>query len=254
MAGKKFKCPVCKYRVTKLEALIEHIESKHPEAVEKINAAGITIKQYLFNTRNRLDPFKKNGLSIISKKPTDWNEKVGRYDRILPSEKDAYRKMFIEKMVKTFGKEHLLDDPDVQKKLLASRKISGEYVYSDGTKIPYTGSYEHDFIDMMDHVMGWDSSDLMMPAPMVVNYTDPETKKKRFFMPDAFIPSLNLIIEIKASDNEHYRKRDIAVEFAKDKAVKDTTKFNYIKIFDKDYSEFLMEVKDIEDEEFEDLN
>jgi hypothetical protein len=73
-------------------------------------------------------------------------------------------------------------------------------------------------------------------------------------MPDVYIPSLNLIIEIKASDNEHYRKRDIAVEFAKDKAVKDTTKFNYIKIFDKDYSEFLMEVKDIEDEEFEDLN
>lgn len=254
MATKKFRCPVCKYRVIKLEALVEHIQTKHPEVAEEITTKGITIKQYLFNTRNRLDPFKKNGSSIISKKPTSWNEKVGRYDRILPSEKDEYRKMFVKKMMSTYGKEHLLNDPDVQKKLLANRKISGEYSYSDGTKISYTGSYEHDFIDMMDHVLGWDSADLMMPAPMVIKYKDPETGKERFFIPDVFIPSLNLIIEIKASDNQHYRKRDIDVEFAKDKAVKDTTNYNYIKIFDKDYTEFMMEIRDIEDEEFEELN
>jgi cytochrome c oxidase cbb3-type subunit 3 len=39
-----------------------------------------------------------------------------------------------------------------------------------------------------------------------------------------------------------------------DKAVKDTTNYNYIKIFDKDYTEFMMEIRDIEDEEFEELN
>jgi very-short-patch-repair endonuclease len=62
--------------------------------------------------------------------------------------------------------------------------------------------------------------------------------KEHYYIPDFFIPTLNLVIEIKSSTNNHYRLRDIEQEKEKDRVL-EKSKYNYIKIFDKDYSEFL---------------
>jgi hypothetical protein len=217
--------------------MIQHIQTDHPDIVEILVVKDIPIKQYLFNIKNRKDPFNKFGKSILSGKPTSWNDESGRYHRILNSEQAEYRQMFRDRMIKIHGKDNLLNDPDVQKKLLAARSISGTYNYR-GRNITYTGSYEKDFLEFLDNFFDWECQDLIMPCPHIINYVDPESGKDRFFIPDAYFSSLNLVVEIKSEKNNHYRKRDIKSEYAKDDAI-EKTDFRYVKIFDKDYSSFI---------------
>lgn len=227
---------------TSLQGALTFLKRNDPELLKTLDEKKIPLEQYFFNVKTKRDPFNKYGTSIISKKPTEWNPKINKYNRILESEKETYRKLFSERMKRIHKTDNLLTDPEMQKKMLANRSISGTYVYSDGTKFTYTGSYEEDFIKFMDSVIGWDASDILMPAPFEVNYLNPKTGKMSFFIPDVLVTSLNLLIEIKASDNNHYRKRDIDIEFAKDDAVKEqlssgTQKYQYLKIFDKNYDE-----------------
>jgi hypothetical protein len=76
-------------------------------------------------------------------------------------------------MVKTYGKEHLLNDPDKQIEMLKNRKISGVYEWSYGNyKFNYTGSYELKFLQFLDLFMNWNPLDIIAPAPMIFNYKD----------------------------------------------------------------------------------
>jgi hypothetical protein len=69
-------------------------------------------------------------------------------------------------------------------------------------------------------------------------YVDPETKEEKVHIPDVYLQDLNCIINIKSSENQHYRLRDIEKEKAQDDAIKNS-KFNYIKIYDNQFTKFL---------------
>jgi len=232
----KFKCPICPNRsYVTLDSVIDHIENDHPGCVPK----GITTKQWLFNIRNKLPQTQKFGKSILSGKPTAWNEEAGRYERLRDdAERLEFRKIFIQRMLKTYGKETLLKDPEVQKKMLAGRKISGQYQWSTDPRrtFSYTGSYELDFLRFMDIQMSWDPKDIFMPCPFVIDYISPRDKSKHFYIPDAYIESLKLIVEIKSEDNKFYRKRDLDIETAKDHEVA-RRKLKYVKVYDKNYED-----------------
>ena len=142
-------------------------------------------------------------------------------------------------MIEKYGKVHLLDDPEQQKKMLANRKISGAYVWSDGSsKIQYVSTYELDFLRHLDVDLKWPSSDIMMPSPHTYSYE--YEGKSHYYIPDAFIPSLNLECEIKSKirmerQNQVSREKEIK----KDELMKSCSNvINYIIIFDKDYTEF----------------
>jgi hypothetical protein len=138
-------------------------------------------------------------------------------------------------MNKIHGKDHLLNDPEVQKKMLENRKISGEYKWDKDFTFVFTGNYEKEFLEFMQLIMEWDPEDLFMPAPFEIKYK--YDGKEHFYIPDVYIRSLNLVIEIKG-DNGHYRQRDLEKEKAKDKAVEKSS-YNYLKIVDKNHSEFI---------------
>ena len=242
MTMRTYTCPVDKRKYTSLDAMLDHFETEHPDEMDIILKKGVTVKQYCFNIRNRREPFNKMGRSIVSGKPTPWNEEAGRYARILPNEKDKYRAMFAKRMRKAHGRTTFADDPEFQKKMLAGRRISGTYDY-DGKKIGYVGNYEKDFLEYMHDELRWPVGDLVMPANVNFPYKDPETGKLRTYIPDAIIPSLGMVVEIKASDNRHYRKRDIRVEFAKDDAVQKAG-CRYIKVMDRKYDEFRNAIED----------
>lgn len=227
------KCPFCAYKAMTRTAVEHHIEDKHGEELPP----NVSAAQALFNIANRYPINQEFGKSAILRKPTLWNPLTKRYNRFSsPKEKEMYVSSFQQRMKKTYGKTHLLDDPDVQRHMLASRKISGTYKFGN-TEFPYTGSYEEHFVQFMDKELNWDPNDLIMPAPVNIPYTF--EGKDRIYIPDAYIPSLNLIIEIKASDNQHYRKRDLPKELEKDKTVSNTL-YNYLKIFDKNYNDFVI--------------
>ena len=57
-------------------------------------------------------------------------------------------------------------------------------------------------------------------------------------MPDIFINSLNLIIEIKGTNN-HYQKRDLELQNLKEDAVVQNKEFAYIIVYDKKYDDLV---------------
>jgi len=232
---KIIKCPICTKTFLNEEGLETHINKKH---YEQLN--GISSKQFLFNLRNKKD----SGRCIMYEKVksckinTTFNEKTGKYNRICdnPVCKEEYVKEFKNRMKKKYGSEHLLNDPKKQREMLSQRRISGEYVWSDGTKFLYTGTYEKEFLKFMDLLVEWPSYDIISPAPINVKY-DYENETL-FYIPDFYIPTLNLIIEIKGT-NGHYEERDREKQLTKDKALNDSS-FNYLKILDKDYNSFIV--------------
>jgi len=147
--------------------------------------------------------------------------------------------------MKRAGKEDIMKDMQHQKEMLAARHISGEYKYSDGTVFKYTGSYEKKFLEYLDTILNWPSSDIMAPAPQIILYRDFDGKE-RSHIPDFYLTSLNLIVNIKSSTNKFYRLRDLDTERAQDLAVKNTG-LNYIKIYDNQFDKFMNGVDEIKE-------
>jgi len=242
---RKYICPICKKPYTELNSTISHIDNTHEDLTEVLKEKDITIKQYLFNIRNKKDCFTKFGKSIITGKPTTFNESVGKYNRINPYEKALYREYRNKNMMKVRGTINMLTDPEHQKTMLANRSISGRYNYK-GKEFVYSSSYEKDFLEYLDKVLEWDVNDIEMPANTVLYFKDPETNKDRFYIPDAFLISLNLLIEIKPGLDKqfHYRKRDLDIEERKDSAAI-ASKSHYFKVYDKSYVDFMLKVKEL---------
>jgi hypothetical protein len=188
---------------------------------------------------------KNAGSCIICHGKTKWNDKTHKYCRFCdnPKCKIKYVDTFRDRMIGKYGKVTLLNDPEHQKKMLANRRISGMYKWSDENKvIPYTGTYELSFLEFLDLVMDFDSSDIMAPSPHTYYYT--YENAKHFYIPDFFIPSLNLEIEIKdGGDNANQHPKIQAVDKVKERLKDEVMKsnnnnFNYLKIVNKENKKF----------------
>jgi len=231
LASKPLKCAFCDKKYNTKIPLYNHVEQKHGDLIPH----NISVEQYLFNVKYN----KTSGSCIMCKRETEWNEKSEKYERLCTRPKCAndFREMFKKRMMKVHGKVHLLNDAEVQKKMLASRKISGTYTWHNGHKTNYVGSYEKNFLEFME-TMGWENPEgILMPAPFVLKYQYED--KEHFYIPDVFIQSLNLVIEIKASaknNTHHFRQREQATEKIKDDITK-RAGYNYIKVEDNNFKE-----------------
>ena len=143
--------------------------------------------------------------------------------------------------------------------MLKNRTISGTYTFSDGkTKIDYVGSYELDFLKFYDLELKGSPLSLI-ECPFTFEYEFEGAR--HFYIPDFYWTDLNLIIEIKDGAESNQTNQAIietsqAKEKIKDQAVIDAGKFNFIKIRDKKYDDFiqiidLIEERNISGEEFE---
>lgn len=225
-------------------ALYNHIEDKHPNAIPE----GTSVSQLYFNLRNN----KTQGSCVICGGETEWNEATERYERFdKESCREKYREEFKQRMLDKYGKVHLLNSPEQQKKMLKNRSISGVYLWSDGrTRTEYTGSYELDFLKFLDIFLNMNPTDVMAPAPQVFYYND-EDGTKRFYIPDFYIASINTLVEVKDggdNPNNHHNRQNIdgRKEKLKDEIMRNQKQYNFVKVTNKNYSiflKFLMDVK-----------
>ena len=238
------KCMFCskKYDKDKRGSFYNHLEREHGEDIPN----DIPISQFYFNYRNKKD----GGVCVICGKSTSWNNTTEKYERICSANcKKTFRERFKERMIKNYGKVHLLDDPNMQRKMIANRKISGRYKFSDGGEVGYVGSYEHDFLEFLDKFMNMSSNDII-ECDFEFYYT--YKGKKHFYIPDFYIPSLNLIVEIKEGGNNpnthgKIQSVDKEKEKLKDEVVMLSGKYNYLKLTDKNnklFLDFLVELRD----------
>lgn len=242
-----FECKLCgdgHERFKTIEGLYSHLERKHHDEIPP----DWSVEQFAYYLKTG----KKHGTCVICKGKTKFNPKTGKYYRLCenPKCKEKNREIFEKRMIGKYGKVSLLDDPEQQRKMLANRSISGEYTWSDGTKKTYTGSYEYDFLRFLDILMDYPSRDVITPSPHTYYYE--YEGKKHFYIPDLYIESLNLEIEIKDggdNPNTHHKIQDVdkVKERLKDQVLLSQTSVSYIKITNKSYDTFmkyLMELKD----------
>lgn len=244
------KCPECTSRYEEVDDLYEHLEDKHNDVIPKGWSGG----RYFYFTKYH----RGSGQCVVCGKETKWNEVTNKPYRICsPACRKTYRENFLNNMRKVHGKDHLLDDPEMQKKMLSQRSISGEYEWHTGERKQYVGSYEKDFLQFLNVFMNFEADDVHAPAPQIIEYE--YAGKKHFYIPDFYIESINTIVEIKDggdNPNTHHKIQEVdkEKERAKDEAISKDGRYNYIKIVDKKYApfiKFLIQIKNAESEKKE---
>lgn len=243
---RSFKCPYCGYKTDTLNRLIRHVKIKHDDKIPD----DISVKQHLFNIRNK----KTRGSCVICKSETDWNEEKGRYEKYCSEKckKEASRRAK-ENMRKVYGKDHLLNDPNYQRKLQEGRSNAGFYKFEDGGEVFFLSSYEKDFLEFLDEDLKILSKDVVACNDLGIMFTYEFDGDEKIYMPDYYMPDYNLIIEIKEGTNTHpkIQKVDRKKEELKDLAVIKSKKYNYIKIVDKEYSSFINLIRILKDKPYE---
>lgn len=246
-----YRCQFCKFNI---------IVNKNHSKKDKISAKQKMGLHYETKHKSMLPPEmdgyrwfyflltkKDKGSCVECHNETEFNRTTMKYSRFCnnPLCKQKYKETRDKRMMDKYGKIYLLDDPEVQKKMQAGRKIGGLYAWSDGkTKFQYLSSYELHFLKFLDEELHWPASDLFSPSPHTYVYE--YEKKEHYYMPDFFIPSLNCEVEIKSDDrmykqNQESKEKDILKD-AMMKSLSNT--INYIRILDKDYSGFLELIKE----------
>ena len=234
---RKYKCPYCDKSFLRGD-LVTHISEEHEEMIPE----GYTAARVVFNYLNDTD----HGICQSCGEPTDWNEDKWIYDPIHQTEKciKIAREKALRNHMKAFnGKKTLLNDPAHQAKMLEGRSISGEYAFSNGEKMSYTGSYEKRFLEFCDQILH------LVPNVEIFNIDGNNKEfiiyytykgKKHFWIPDYYIKPFNLMIDVKDGGNNknnrsmpEYREK----QKCKEDAISKQGKFNYLRLTDNQFSQ-----------------
>lgn len=243
MAGRivTYKCPFCDKRFNRSD-LVVHVEENHPYEIPK----DFTPLRYVFNYVNK-KPLSYHGKCTECGGQTPWDEQAGRYKRQCGSKAchDSYVKKFEQNMIRTKGTDRISKTEEGQRKMLANRKISGTYIFQNGEKKTYTGSYEKKALEFMDKVMNIDPKDLMCPGP-ILEYT--YKGKKHIYITDFYYIPYDLVIEVKDGGNNP-NKRDMpdyrGKQIAKEEAIIKDTNYNYLRLTDNNLKQLIAVFMDL---------
>ena len=244
---KKIVCPYCGGKYVSKPAVFAHIENQHPEQIPE----GTPVDKAYYDMTHI--GVKRAGCAICHG-DTPWNPRTHKYQRLCGREACAKktREIFHERMMKKYKTDNLAADPEHQRKMLQGRKISGEYKWADGGTTTYVGSYELEFLRFCDSVLDMKSTDILAPSPNTYKYK--YENSEHFYIPDFYIPDLNLEIEIKdggSNPNMHHKIQSVdkVKEMAKDAVMVKQKNCNYIKIVDKQHGKFAALFKKLSSED-----
>ena len=237
--SRKYNCPYCEYRAQRGD-LVDHVDAKHGDLLPEGYTSARALYDFI-NGRNY------NTCMICHDKVYKWNDKCNRYYNLCdkPECRAKVREIALKNHIKVYNKPTLLNDPEQQQKMLANRRISGTYIFTDGGKITYTGKYERKALEFMDKVLEIPSRDIQAPGPVLEYEYGGKTHK---WITDIYYIPANLLIEIKDGGSnpnnrsmQSYREKQIA----KEEMVTNLGTFNYIRLTNNDFSQLLAILADM---------
>ena len=240
--SRKYKCPYCDFRAVRGE-VVEHVEKKHADLIPENYTAARAVYDFING--------KNYGTCMVCKaKVFKWNDKVNKYYNLCdnPKCRQTVRDIALERHIRVHNKPTLLNDPEQQEKMLANRKISGTYTFTDGGKVTYTGKYEKNALEFMDKVLEIPSKDIQAPGPVLEYEFEGQIHK---WITDIYYIPANLLIEVKDGGSnpnnrsmQSYRDKQIA----KETMVTNIGTFNYIRLTNNDFSQLLNIFADMKNE------
>lgn len=230
-------CPFCSLVFDEKHKFCHHIANMHnsqvPEDMEPLEFAyGLLVNK----TPGRL-------CIMCKKNNVNFNPSTLKYERFCndPKCKEEYVRIVKGRMMNKYGKEHLLNDPEMQRKMIKNHPLAKDFVWDEDHVFRVIGTYEYDFLNKLKS-LGWSPNDVIAPSPHDYMYKWKDGSS-HLYIPDFYIPSLSLEVEIKESDNTHPRmEHEREMEYIKDNMMKRLNKetgINYIKIVDKNYDQFM---------------
>lgn len=227
---RKYPCPYCDKKLYR-DQLIVHVGEMH----ESMLPEGYSPARAVYDSINK----KNYGTCMICKSRVyEWDPVVLRYKNICSNPACI-------NAVRTKALNNHLDDPEVQMKMLAGRKISGIYEFADGTKHSYVGSYEKKCLEFMDKVLQMEGKNILTPGP-VVEY-EYEGEKHTWILDILYVPAM-LAIDCKdggANPNTREMKSYREKQKAKEDAIEREGKYNYLRLTDNDFGQLLSALADI---------
>lgn len=230
-------CPFCNKSFNDKQIFCHHIVDRHNDQIPEEIEDGL---EYAYSLLVGKDIGRLCTQCRVN--PVKFNDESLKYARICenPKCKEEYVKMMKSRMMNKYGKEHLLNDSDMQRKMMQNHADAKDYIWDNDHKFRVIGTYEVDFLDHLKK-MGWSPSDIIAPSPNDYWYKwDDGTV--HLYIPDFYIPSLSLEVEIKQGGyNDSFMVHNRQIEHKKDLRMQKEAAQNgihYIKILDKNYEEF----------------
>lgn len=229
-SSRKYHCPYCNALMTR-DKLVAHVDKEHEIMIPE----GYSAARVVYDSING----KNYGTCMVCKKKVyEWDERICRYKNLCDDPRCLAH-------VQNKARDNHLDDPEVQKKMLAGRRITGTYEFQDGIAHSYTGSYEKEAWKFMDRVMNIPGKDLMIPGPVIDYEYNGETHK--WILDALYIPAM-LAIDVKDGGSnpntrpmESYREKQIA----KEEAIAKQGVYNYLRLTDNNFSQLMEALADI---------
>ena len=216
-------CPICK----KQNPYLERWDRGYKKTCSKKCANKLR--------QNKIELFwNKRGIKNCAQDKTIRNKiditMILKYGNKCPLQNKDIHEKIKKNNIKKWGVEWPFQSDEIQQKVL--NKFS-QYKSYKNTSLYYQTTYELDFIGK--YIESY--TDLQRGPTIKYKYKN----KLTYYLPDFYIPSLNLIIEIK---NSYLAKRDKCKIRAKKKATINNG-FKYIMIVNKNYKNFEKLIKSI---------
>lgn len=243
--SKKYKCLYCNNRYSR-NHLITHIDRVHEDMIPE----GYTSTRLVFDMINKNT--ESCGHCRICGRPTKWSESSGRYEVLCEREscRRKYKENLRKNVIRVQKTTDLFNDPEHQQKMISNRKISGMYDFADGGSVGYVGNYEKKFLKFCDEYMQIPSWDISQGPVFEYEF---EGSTHQYYSDFIYIP-YNLIIEVKdggdhpntmRQQGEAWEKSG-AKTIAKEKIFTEDGEYNYIRLTDNQFYQFveiLMDMK-----------
>lgn len=234
------QCYYCKKYFQRKGQAMDHLEKMHADELVK---DGISSAQACYLTTHP----DIHGRCVVCGRPTEWCDRAGKPHRICGNQacKDKLAEAYNRNRDAALGmsQHELMSNMDHQQEMLNNRHIHGVYRFSDGGTIDYIGKLEKNFLWFLDTVMDFKSTEIL-PSPEVFTYRDTRAGVDRKYVPDYYLVNYNLLVEIKdggekTNTNPAFLETTRYKVAMKDKAMREQTKYNYIRIGGTNYGPFM---------------